>query len=367
MERALRVLDGVVILLDASAGVQAQTSAVWRIADKYNLPRIVIINKIDKPNSNFERCLKSLTEKLTGVPLLCHVPMNPSMTVVRNNDFVAGFTNFVNLRNHWLSFKSGKYDVIETELSESELTSSFVMDGRDSLLNSLADFDDTVAEYLLSDNYDPIKIPSEVIESSISKACVSNKAYPALCLSALRSLGISSCLNAVCNFLPCPEQHTKNETEQQKLQALVFKIFSNPQFRSKSLTYIRVYSGCLKPNDVLQIVGSNTSERVQGRLYEPSGDSIKPVKEISNGRIGVLAGMRHTRNGDTICRVGENSTVSSYSRRQNATLIVFGSVPSAVYHKHLRKCSRKSYLAKDLVCRIIKNDVSLVIYQFFIS
>ena len=240
VERALRVLDGVVVLLDASAGVQPQTAAVWRLADKYNLPRIVLVNKLDKPNANFYNCVKSLNEKLSGTPLVCHTPMGQS----NNKKTFTGFVDIVNLTKHEIGSLSDDFEVSEAPLNNQELKCENLLEARDNLLNVLAEFDDSLSDLLLSDDFDSLNIETEVIEQLIQKVCQDRgniSCYPVFCLSALRSLGVRYCIDAVCNFLPPPNRSSNESVSGSNyLQAFVFKIFSNPQFQ-KTLTYIRVY------------------------------------------------------------------------------------------------------------------------------
>ena len=297
VERALRVLDGAVVVLDASAGVQAQTVTVWRQADKYNLPRIVIVNKLDKPNANLQKCVNSLRDKLPGKPIICHVPYHDELTGA-----IVGFVDLISLDFYPLN--KGNSDAAmgeERSVGGHELTNDIVS-ARETMIEQLADVDDSIADVVLSEKFNVMQVTSDVLIGAIRRACVSGHCYPVLCGSALHNLGVKSCLNSVCHFLPSPVDTTVSHDDQ--LFAYVYKIFSNPEISQKSMAYVRVYNGVIRQGTELSVVGSNKSEIVKNRIFEPFGDQLRAVNEVSRGRLGVLVGLRHVRNGDTLSEKG---------------------------------------------------------------
>ena len=309
MERSLRVLDAAIIVIDSSAGVQAQTATVWRQADRYNIPRMVFMNKLDKQNSNFEWALANISEKLSGKPVVCHIP------VLDPNGSFESFIDVVNL----VQYQWGDSIDYEGIKLLPEDCSEQVKKAREVLVSTLADYDDELADIVLSDSFKPLQLDAGSISRCIQIACSKHTCYPVVCGSALKNIGVSQCLDSVCYYLPSPSfqkldkkgcDGTTVGVADDELSAFVFKIFSGFDSKLKTVSYVRVYSGILRAGDTVKVANSGNLEKIEKRLFEPMGDHFNPVKQIKAGNIGILAGLKHAKSGDTLVNKDSESPVS---------------------------------------------------------
>ena len=304
VERSLRVLDGVIVVIDASAGVQAQTATVWRQADRYRLPRMVFMNKLDKPNASFDWALKNISEKLSGTPLLCNIP------VLDSNGCPTGFVDVVNL----IKYPWGEgIDHDGVALLPEDCTAE-IEAAREELVSTLVDYDDTLADIVLSDSFNPLDLSALEISQSIRAACSKHACYPVICGSALKNIGVKHCLDSVCHYLPSPSVENycgPNGDARNELSAFVFKVFSGfDDSNRKTVSYVRVYSGTLRSGDAFKVANSGKVEKIGQHLYEPMGSELSPVKLIRAGSIGILSGLKYAKNGDTLVSKDGDASVS---------------------------------------------------------
>ena len=296
VERSLRVLDGGVVVLDASAGVEAQTLTVWRQAAKNRVPRIAFINKMDKPNANFEASLESIRSKLGHEPLPLQLPLGTGRTF-------KGVVDLVTLQSLvWdRADSSGGKFFTSTPLHTDSAIYPDAMEARYRLIDHLCDADDGLASLVIeSGSY--ANLPAESLHKAIRKFILSpeHASLLTMCGSAYKNIGVQPLLDAVVGLLPSPrdirypflEHYSKSD-----LVALAFKIIHHPQ--KGVLTFVRIYSGKISQGDKIFNMSKASGEKV-GRLMVAFADDFKDVKEIGPGGIAVISGLKETATGDTI-------------------------------------------------------------------
>ncbi|KAK3595516.1 hypothetical protein CHS0354_021616 [Potamilus streckersoni] len=295
VERALRVLDGAVAILDASAGVEAQTLTVWRQADHYDIPRIVFLNKMDKMGANLDLCLESLHQRFHVEPLLVNFPIGVEKTF-------KGVVNLISMEALiWDSQKSpdGRvYDRIPLyEIQDQSLVEKCEL-ARIQLLEQLADLDDRIAEHILSDT-NLAEVPAHDIKSALRKVTLQRRAVVVLCGSSLRNKGVQELMDAVVDYLPSPLDVKYDFTDYYRddLCALAFKIIHD-KIRGP-LTFLRIYSGTIKSNGTLYNINMGCEEKIS-RLLQVYANHYKEINEAGAGNIVCLSGFLSTKSGDTL-------------------------------------------------------------------
>ncbi len=304
VERSLRVLDGGVVVFSAREGVEAQSETVWRQADKYRVPRIALINKMDREGADFFGTLDEIRERLVCKPIPINLPVGAGPPHLK--EAFRGLIDLVSMR--MLTFvndtKSG--EVIESDLpadlhDEAELW-------RNQMLDQLSMYSDVLAETMLADE----PVPAEMIHRVLREATIHNLVVPVLCGSALDGIGVQPVLDAVALYLPSPAdvppvEGTDPKKPDTKLLrkpdadepfcGLVFKIQAD---RHGDLHYVRVYSGTLKANSRVLNPGKDKKENVP-QLWRVQADHRGQVDAVSAGDIIGIVGLRHSVTGDTLC------------------------------------------------------------------
>ena len=300
VERSLRVLDGGVVIFDAVAGVEAQSETVWRQADRYKVPRICFINKMDRLGANFNRTVSMIETRLQGNPLPIQVPLGSEDT----------FGIVVDLVNHqgWHFTNDINTGPIEIEIPESE--QEHVHEMRQNLIAKLAEHDDaTMIAYL--EGHD---ISNQELKDALRRVTLANKGVPVLCGSALKNMGVQPLLNAIVDYLPSPlevpavegiETKTNNTitreaSDDAPFSALAFKVVTDP-FVGR-LVYFRVYSGRLKVGSQVKNSTRDRSERI-GRLLLMHANHRDDVEYADAGAIIATLGLKNTFTGDTLCDI----------------------------------------------------------------
>jgi len=300
VERSLRVLDGAVAVFDAVAGVEPQSETVWRQADRYGVPRIAFINKMDRVGADFFGSLESIKSRLGARAIAIQVPIGAE-------DSFKGVVDLINLRAVVYTDDTGSN--FESEDIPAELK-DVVAQHRHDLVEACADFDDTVMnKYLESEGAD---VTHAEIVHALRKGVVSGFLVPVLCGAALRNKGVQPMLDAVVDFLPSPADIKAVEginpkdgslvlrepDEEQPFSALAFKIQMDPQGIGK-LTFFRVYSGRLKAGSSVLNVTQGKRERV-GRILRMHAMRREEVEEVFPGDIAAAVGLKTTTTGDTL-------------------------------------------------------------------
>jgi elongation factor G len=301
VERSLRVLDGAVTVFDSVAGVEPQSETVWRQADKYEVPRICLVNKMDRVGADFYRCVDMIVDRLGATPLVLQLPVGSEA------DF-AGVVDLVKMRSIiW------KDETLGAEFVYGEIPADLAAKAekfREKLLETAVEQEDAVMEAYL----DGVMPDEEALKRCIRKGTISGAFVPVLCGSAFKNKGVQPLLDAVVDFMPAPtdvppmkgvkagtdEAVERASSDDEPFAALAFKIM-NDSFVG-SLTFIRIYSGVLKSGEAILNSLKGKRERV-GRMVLMHANSREDVKEARAGDILALAGLKTTTTGETICAI----------------------------------------------------------------
>ncbi|MCX7881111.1 MAG: elongation factor G [Patescibacteria group bacterium] len=299
VERSLRVLDGGVVVFDAEEGVQSQSETVWRQADKYKVPRICFINKMDKLGADFEATVKEIEERLGAKPAVMTYPIG------KEQDFI-GVVDLLTLKSLiWDKDKEGTEYSIKNEIP-SEIKEK-VLKARAKLVEQIAENDD----YLLNKYLNNEEISLEELKKTLRKATISYKLIPVFCGSSLRNKGVQPVLDAIIDYLPSPidlesikginpktnQEEIRKLISEEKFSALAFKIQLDPHVGK--LTYVRVYSGVLESGSYLYNVNRDKQERVS-RVLLMHANQREEIDKAFAGEIVALIGPKETRTGDTL-------------------------------------------------------------------
>ncbi|MEE8598101.1 MAG: elongation factor G [Dehalococcoidales bacterium] len=298
VERCLRVLDGGVVVFDAVAGVEAQSEAVWRQADRYNVPRICFINKMDRTGADFDRSLSMIEQRLQAKPLPVQLPLGSGPSYKGIIDLV---------ENKAWSF-DGNIDSEPAEVAIPESEQAKCARFRQTLIEKLAEYDDQIMVAYLEGS----RITAAELRGALRRATLANKGVPVLCGSALRNKGIRPLLDAIVSYLPSPldmppvraidtklgAEVTRPARDDAPFSALAFKVVSDP-FVGR-LVYLRVYSGRVEAGAQIFNATRGKKERI-GRLLLMHANHREEVAEADTGAIVATLGLKNTFTGDTLC------------------------------------------------------------------
>ena len=301
VERSLRVLDGAIALFDSVAGVEPQSETVWRQADKYHVPRIAYINKMDRTGADFEKGVQTMIDRLAAQPVPIQLPIGAE------GDF-EGVVDLVAMKAIVYKDELGKeQDIVEIP----ERLADEAAAAREHLLEEVSHYDDELLELILEEG----DIPEELLKQAIRKATLSTKLTPVLCGSSFKNKGVQPLLDAVIDYLPSPldvppvtgtelvrgeegeREVTRNPDDSEPFAALAFKIMSDPYVGK--LTYFRVYSGHLEAGARVLNVGTGRTERV-GRILMMHANDREEVSEVYAGDIAAAVGIKQVVTGDTL-------------------------------------------------------------------
>jgi elongation factor G len=299
VERSLRVLDGAVALFDAAAGVEPQSETVWRQADKYNVPRIAFINKMDKMGADFFMSVSSMVERLGAAPLSIQIPIG-------SEEAFSGAVDLVKMKAYIFQDEALGAEFIESDIPEELLPQA--LEYREKMLETLADFDDAIMDKYLAGE----KVETDIIKRAIRQGTIDLKITPILCGTAFKNKGVQQLLDAIIDYMPCPNdippiKGTEPDTGKEALRkvsssepfsAIAFKIMTDPFVGQ--LTFLRVYSGSFTAGSYVYNSSKDMKERV-GRLLQMHANKREEVKEIKAGDIVAAVGLKKTLTGDTLC------------------------------------------------------------------
>ena len=299
VERSLRVLDGAVTVFDSVAGVEPQSETVWRQADKYSVPRICFVNKMDRIGANFYRCVDMIVDRLGARSMVLHLPIGEESNY-------AGLVDLV--RNCAVIWKD---ESLGAEFEDAPIPADLVekaAEYRKQLIEMAVEMDDDAMEAYLEGKEPDV----ETLKKCIRKGAIAMTFVPVLCGSAFKNKGVQPLLDAVIDYLPCPldipaikgikfdsdEEIAKHATDDEPFAGLAFKIMNDPFVGS--LTFVRVYSGVVESGSYIQNTVKDKRERV-GRMLLMHANSREEIKEARAGDIVAFAGLKDTTTGDTLC------------------------------------------------------------------
>ena len=300
VERSLRVLDGAVAVFDAVAGVQPQSETVWRQADKYNVPRICFINKMDRVGADFYHSVETIVSRLKCKPVAIQLPIGAE-------DQFKGVVDLVEMRAMvWRDETLGaQFDTLEIPADLLERAQEY----REKMIEAVAEHDDKLFEKFVEGQ----QISNDEIRAGIRKATIALKIFPVICGSAFKNKGVQTMLDAVVDYLPSPldvppvegsdvddpsKVLVRRASDEEPFSALVFKIMTDPYVGQ--LAFFRVYSGTLKSGDSVYNVAKGRKERI-GRLLRMHANKREEIQEIVAGDICAAVGLKTVSTGDTIC------------------------------------------------------------------
>ena len=298
VERSLRVLDGAVAVFDAVAGVQPQSETVWRQADKYNVPRIAFINKMDRPGADFDHAVDTIRTRLAANPVSVQMPIGAE-------DRFRGVIDLIDMKSIlWKDETKGAEYVVEEvpgDLKEAAQAA------REKMIEVIADADDEVATKYLEGS----EIGAADIRAALRRGCIAIKLVPVVCGSAFKNKGVQPLLDAVIDYLPSPidiaavqgvdmkgNEVERKADDKEPFSALVFKIMADKHVGQ--LSFARIYSGALKAGSYVLNSTRGSKERV-GRIMKMHANKREDVDEAYAGEIVAVAGLKQVTTGDTIC------------------------------------------------------------------
>jgi elongation factor G len=302
VERSLRVLDGAVAVFDGVAGVEPQSQTVWRQADRYRVPRICFVNKLDRTGASFEHCVETIKDRLNAIPAVVQLPIGSEANFI-------GVIDLIEMRA--LTWRG------ETKIGEDytveEIPAELVdqaQEARHALIELVADHDDHMMEAYLTDED---SITPELLQDSIRRAVLESKITAVLCGSAFKNKGVQPLLDAVISYLPSPldvpaiigfkpgDESVKIErhpADSDPFAALAYKIAADPHLGR--LTYIRLYSGKLEAGSTVLNATKGRRERI-GKIYQMHANKRQEIASVGAGQIVAVMGLKDTTTGETLC------------------------------------------------------------------
>jgi elongation factor G len=299
VERSLRVLDGAVAVFDAVAGVEPQSETVWRQADRYKVPRIAFVNKMDRIGADFDRCVSMMITRLAASPVVIQFPWG-------REEHLKGIIDLVRMQG--IAYKDetmgAAYELVDIPEEYRERAKEL----REKMVESIAETDDKLLEKYLSGE----EITNEELKAALRIATITNRLQPVVCGSAFKNKGVQPLLDAVIDYLPSPEDIApvqglepgtertieRSIAEGQPFAGLVFKIMSDPFVGQ--LAFFRVYSGHVASGTGVSNATKDSKERI-GRLLKMHANKREEISEVWAGDIAAAVGLRSVTTGDTIC------------------------------------------------------------------
>jgi len=301
VERSLRVLDGLVVVFCAVAGVEPQSETVWRQADHYHIPRLAFVNKMDRVGSDFRRVVNMMRQRLGANAIPVEMPIGAG-------ESFRGIVDLVKMRAFYYEEESLGAKMIEDEIPDDMLHEA--METRETLLVTLADFSDEIMHHIVHGK----DVSEENIHEALRKAVNSYRIVPVFCGAAFKNKGVQNLLDAIVRYLPNPsdlppvkginpfteKEEERKPSDEAPFSALVFKVMSDPDHPSQRLHYIRVYSGSARAGSQVINAENRKKERFQ-RISRMHANKREDIEEVYTGDIVAVVGLKHSATGDTIC------------------------------------------------------------------
>ncbi|MBX3359061.1 MAG: elongation factor G [Phycisphaeraceae bacterium] len=300
VERSLRVLDGAVAVFDGKEGVEAQSETVWRQADRYHVPRLCFVNKMDKLGADFDFSFNTIKERLGANAIAIQYPIG-------KGNQLEGIIDLITMRAFYYDADEKGAVITEKDIPEEWLDTA--KKWHHILVEKASEQDEALTEKYLTDES---SVTADEIRAALRKGTIAEKCFPVLCGAALRNIGVQKVLDAVVDFLPAPDEVpevqgvdprdkdrklTRPHDDKAPFSALVFKVVSDLH---GDLTYLRVYSGTLKKGDRVVNPGNGKRE-IASRMFEMHANNRLPIDEITTGSIVAIVGIKDSYTGDTLC------------------------------------------------------------------
>ncbi len=349
VERSLRVLDGAIAVFDGVNGVEPQSETVWRQADKYKVPRICFINKMDRIGANYFGSVQTIIDKLGANPIMIQIPVGAE-------DSFQGVVDLIAMKAYiWSDAGKGEhYDIRDIPADLMESAQKY----REQMVEKIAELDEALTDrFLMGEEISP-----EELRAALRKGTIAMKATPVLCGAAFKNKGIQPLLDAVVDYLPSPLDipaivgHDPERPEKEivcktewdaPLAALAFKIASDPF--AGTLTYVRVYSGVLKNGDQVYNPREQKKERI-GRLVKMHANSRSEVEELKAGDIGAVVVLKFTVTGDTLCNTSHPVVLESIQFPEPVIAVAIEAKSSADQDKMMQGLEKLQ--KEDPSCRL---------------
>ncbi|KAG2212376.1 hypothetical protein INT47_001737 [Mucor saturninus] len=370
VERAVRVLDGAVTILDGVAGVEAQTETVWKQADRYDIPRIAFVNKLDRTGAAFGRTVREMWKKLRTRPLVIQLPVMNEESMDERHKGLKAVVDLVTMEMIQWDPAHTDGSVLKRvplkEVADEKLYTEAVK-GRTALVEALAEMDDDIVEIFFDEaDGDHMLVKETPLKEAIRRVTISNKAVPVLCGAAFKNLGVQPLLNAVIDYLPSPLDrpsalvtYSSGKTAlipltDPKLCALAFKVVHDA--RRGPMVYVKVYSGKINTRMTLFNTTTRAKERVN-KLLQMYAKEAEEIPTINAGNIGVIVGLKDTRTGDTL--VQSNDTVAIKSGLQLSNI----DIPSPAFFSAVEPASVSEEEAVETALKnLVREDPSLKVW-----
>jgi elongation factor G len=311
VERSLRVLDGAVVVFDGVAGVEPQSETVWRQADRYRVPRLCFVNKLDRTGAEFHRCVDMIESRLGATPLVLQIPIGTEADFIGVVDLVA--MHALTWRGE--TVKGEDYTIEDIPASHADAAREW----HDRLYETIAEADDVMMELYLEGEEPTV----EQLQSAIRRATIGAKLTPVLCGTAFKNKGVQPLLDAVVAYLPSPididavEGHNvrdesevvlRKPSDDEPFSALAFKIMADPHLGK--LTYLRVYSGRLDTGTTVLNPTKGRKERI-GKIYRMHANKREEIASVGAGQIVAVMGLKDTTTGETLCAINDPVVLES--------------------------------------------------------
>jgi elongation factor G len=300
VERSLRVLDGAVAVFDSVAGVEPQSETVWRQADKYEVPRICFVNKMDRIGADFYRCVDMIVDRLGATPVVLNIPIGSESNYLGVIDLIT------NKAIIWTAETLGaEFEITDIPAEYEEQAAEW----RDKMVEAAVEFDDDAMEAFLEGG----EISADTLKACLRKGTISGKIVPVFNGSAFKNKGVQPLLDAVVDYLPAPTEVpaikgiipgkedsdvVRNSSDEEPMSALAFKVMTDPFVGS--LTFVRVYSGVIQSGEQILNSIKDSKQRV-GRMLLMHSNSREDITEARAGEIVAIAGLKDTTTGETLC------------------------------------------------------------------
>ncbi|XP_050543256.1 ribosome-releasing factor 2, mitochondrial [Daktulosphaira vitifoliae] len=362
VEQTLNILDGAVIVLDSSAGVEAQTITVWRQADRYAIPRIVYANKMDRPDASLPLCIDLLKSKFGITPLQLQIPVKD------NSGRLLGLIDVITKTLLTWHGASGQ-KIVSSTIEENTKTWETMLRVREKLIGDIIDIDETIAHLFLNSNDGIDSIKTDELMASLRRISVTQKGVPLICGSSYKNIGVQSLMDCIVNFLPSPNERITLDIFKvfgSSMSARAFKVVNEKQ--KGPITFLRMYSGKLEKSQKLYNATQKKSENI-GRVMIPYADDYKEVENAQAGAIIAVTGLKNTICGDFLTSSGNalksalNKLAISNKLTQDESIQKLGvdlHVPDPVFFCSIEPPSQSYQLAlENALKQLQREDPSL--------